>query len=73
VAELLAIERLAAAVALDHLDRLRDGALVGREPVPAGGALAAAADGAVRDAAGLKDLGGGVAPGTIHSPESTGA
>jgi hypothetical protein len=73
VAELLAIEGLAAAVALDHLECFRHGALVGGEAVAAGGALAAAADSAVRDAAGLKGLGGGVAAGTIHSPESTGA
>jgi hypothetical protein len=71
--QLLSIEGLARAVALDHLRRLRDRPLVGREAVAAAGALAAPADGAVGDATGLEGLGGGVAAGAVHSLESTGA
>jgi hypothetical protein len=68
---LLAVEGLARAVALDHLEGLRDRPLIGGEAVTAGGALAAPADAAVRDAAGLEGLGGGVAAGTVHSSQCT--
>ena len=70
--KLLAIEGLAAAVALDHLQDLRHGPLVGGEAVAALGALTAPASGAVGDAARLEGLGGGVAAGTVHSSECTG-
>jgi hypothetical protein len=69
--QLLSIEGLAAPVALDHLRDLRDGTLVSGEAMAAAGALPAAADGAVVDAAGLEGLGGRVAARTIHSSEST--
>jgi hypothetical protein len=69
--QLLSIERLAGAVALDHLERLGDGTLIGGEAVAAACALAAAADGSVRHAPGLERLGGGVAAGTVHSSECT--
>jgi hypothetical protein len=71
--QLPSIEGLAGSVPLDDLRGLRDRPLVGGEAVAARRALAAPADGAVRDAAGLEGLGGGVAPGTVHSSESTGA
>jgi hypothetical protein len=70
--ELVAIEWLALAVALDHLEHLRDRPLIGGEAVAARGALTAPADSAVGDATGLEGLGGGVAAGTVHSSESTG-
>jgi hypothetical protein len=70
--QLLPIERLPGAIALDHLKTLGDGPLIGGEAVSARGALAAPADGAVRDAARLEGLGGGVAAGTGHSLECSG-
>jgi hypothetical protein len=69
--ELVAIEGLAAAVALDHLERLRDRAFVGGEAVTAGAAFAAPADSAIGDPPGLEGPRRGVAPGTVHSSEST--
>jgi hypothetical protein len=69
--ELVAIERLAVAVSLDHLGNLRDGALVGGEAVAATGALAAAPDGTIRYAPSLEGLGGRVAAGAVHSSKST--
>jgi hypothetical protein len=71
--QLLSIEGLATAVALDHLGDRWDGPLISGEAMTALGALAAAADGAVGYAAGLEGLGGGVAAGAVHSLESTGA
>jgi hypothetical protein len=56
--QLLPIERLAAAVALDHFETLGDGPLRGGEAMAARGAFAAPADGAVRGPAGLEGLGG---------------
>jgi hypothetical protein len=71
--ELVAIERLVRAVALDHPGDLRDRPLVGGEAMAAGAALTAPAYGAVRYAAGLQGSGGRVAAGAVHSSESTGA
>jgi hypothetical protein len=70
--QLLPIERLPAAIALDHYEMLGDGPLIGREAVAARAALAPAAHSAVRDAPGLEGLGGGVATGTVHSSECIG-
>jgi len=64
--QLLAVEGLAAAVALDHFEGLRNGALVGGEAVAARAALAPPANGAIGDAAGLEGLRLGVAAGTGH-------
>jgi hypothetical protein len=70
--QLLAVEGLAMAVALDHLQSLRDRPLVGGEAMPARRALATPAKGgAVLGLAGLEDGGGGVAVGAIHSSESS--
>lgn len=69
--QLLPIERLPAAIALDHDETFRDGALIGGEAMAARSALAPAADGAVRDAAGLEGAGGGVAAGAGHSSQCT--
>src|SRR5204862_3573202 len=71
--ELLPIEGLTMAVALDHLHPLGHRPLVGGEAMAALGALAAPASGAVGDATGLEGLGGGVAAGAVHPWESTGA
>jgi hypothetical protein len=70
--QLVSIEGLAAAVALDHLEDLRDRALVGGEAMPARSTLTSPADGAVWDPAGLEGPGGGVAAGAGHSSECSG-
>jgi hypothetical protein len=70
--ELLPIEGLAGAVPLDHLEDLRNGALIGGEAMPAFGALTAPANGSVGDATGLEGPGGGVAAGAVHSSECSG-
>jgi hypothetical protein len=65
--QLRAIERLAVPIALDHLQRLRDGPLVGGEAMTTLRALAPAPkSGATLGLAGLEDGGGGVAAGTVH-------
>jgi hypothetical protein len=56
--QLLPIERLPAAIALDHFETLRDGPLIGGNAMAAGAALAPPADGAIRHPAGLEGLGG---------------
>jgi hypothetical protein len=71
-AELLAIERLPVAVALDHLEGLGNSPLIGGEAVATRIALAPPADGAVRNPASLEGSGGGVAARTVHSSESSG-
>jgi hypothetical protein len=70
--ELVAVEGLMGAVALDHDEGLGNRALVGGEAVSARRALAAPADGAVWDATRFECLGRGVAAGTVHSSESSG-
>src|SRR3954447_9223969 len=70
--QLLAVERLAMAVALDHPQRLRDRPLVGGEAVSARGALAAAAKGrAGLGLASLEDGRGGIAAGAVHCVKSS--
>jgi hypothetical protein len=66
-AELPAVERLAVAVPLDHLDGLGDSALVGGEAVPARRALTTPAKGATIGSARLERLAGSLATGTVHS------
>src|SRR5918995_2447255 len=66
-AELLAVEGPAPPIPLDHLERNRDGALIGGEAMPARGALPAAPQrGAPLGLPGLEDRGRRVAAGTIH-------
>src|SRR5918999_701200 len=68
-AQLGAVEALAPAIALADEDGLPLAALVGGEPVAAGGAAAPPADGGpVLDPTGLQGAGRPVAAGTIHVP-----
>jgi len=70
-AELRPVERLAVAVALDHLERLGDRSLVRGEAVTAGRALATTTDRPIGNAPGLESLSSGVATWTAHSPKCT--
>jgi hypothetical protein len=71
-AELLAIERLAMAVALDDFQDLWDGPLIGREAMAARGALTPAPNRVtLRGSPGLEGPGGGVATGTVHFVKCT--